>query len=221
MKLFLSTLTVCLTAGFAVSSTASAATIYYDKAAFLAASGSLAFESLEGLTPTNSVTAGFSQSLADFSILASPFGGVFNAADYFGTHATHGANFIEVEGGTQQSVTFLFAAPVNAFGVTITDYGDISPGAMTFTANNGAFGVAAAGARPNANEQFFGLISPSPDLFGSVTLKTAIGPFGDAFSVDGVYFTPPPSSVPEPATLTMLAYGGACLAITAVRRRRR
>jgi hypothetical protein len=197
---------------------AAAATIYTTEAAFIAGSGALSFESFEGLLATNSVTPAFVATLADFTLTASPTAGVFNFLNYFGTHATHGVNYIEVEGGGQQTMTFTFAVPVVEFGITITDYGDIIGGPLTFVTNTGANGTAVTGARPDANDQFFGLIDAA-NPFTSVTFSTAIGPFGDPFSVDRIYSTQRATAVPEPTLVALLAAGfGTAFSVRRARR---
>jgi hypothetical protein len=209
MKLLVKpTLIVTMLAVLGAAGRASASTIYVNEATFISAAGTLGFESFEGLAASNSVAAAFSRSLAAFTISGSPDAGVFNLANYLGTHATDGTKYIEVEGGGQQTITFLFGSPITEFGVTITDYGDFTAGAMTFVTNNGGSGNAALGSKSDGTDQFFGFIDVA-NPFTSLTLSTAVGAVGDPFSVDRVRFSDTTSAtpVPEPASLLLLGTG--------------
>lgn len=212
-RLVTRTLTITIATTLCVAGRASAGTIYPNEATFLSAAGALGFESFEGLTATNSVAAGFSQSLSAFTISGSPSAGVFDLANYLGTHATDGTKYIEVEGGGQQTMTFLFAAPIKEFGVTISDYGDFAGSVMTFTTNGGGSGTAALPFLPDGTDQFFGFIDAA-NPFTSLTLTTAAGQFGDPFSVDKVRYSlasPTSPVVPEPASLLLMGTGVAAI----------
>ena len=163
---------VATTVSLAGSDRAAAATIFTSEATFISSSGALVFESFEGLTATNNVAGGFVAALANFTVTASPLAGVFDLVDYAGTHATDGIKFIEVEGGTQQVLTFTFAAPIFEFGVTITDYGDVIGGAsqLTFLTNTGVTGAAVIGPLVNGSDRFFGLIDTV--AFTSISFTT-------------------------------------------------
>jgi len=189
---------------------------YTNEATFIGAAGTLGFESFEALAATNSVSPAFTATLAAFTLAGAPQAGVFDELDYAGTHAIDGKNYVEVEGGTQQFLTFTFFAPIEAFGLTITDYGDTPhTGPLTFTTNTGVTGTAAIDG-PNANDQFFGLIDTT-NPFSTLTLATGVGPFGEPFSVDAVRFSASaPTAVPEPATVFLVGSG-----IVAVMRKRR
>ena len=210
------TLMVTMLAVLGVAGRASAGTIYINEATFLSAAGTLGFESFEGLAASNTVAPGFSRSLPAFTITGTPNAGVFDLTDYLGTHATDGTKYIEVEGGSQQTITFLFGAPITEFGVTITDYGDFATSTMKFVTNSGGSGNAALAFLPDGTNQFFGFIDAA-NPFTSLTLTTAVGQFGDPFSVDRVRYSAGNAStpVPEPASLLLLGAGLAA----AVRRR--
>jgi hypothetical protein len=210
------TLIVTILAVLGAAGRASAGTIYSNEATFMSAAGALGFESFEGLAASNVASAGFSRSLAAFTIAGSPNAGVFDLADYLGTHATDGTKYIEVEGGGQQTLTFTFGAPIVEFGVTITDYGDFAASALIFSTNTGASQAAAAGSKPNGTDQFFGFIDAA-NPFTSITFTTPVGQFGDPFSVDRVRFSAAASGtpVPEPASLLLMGTG-----VVAVLRRR-
>jgi hypothetical protein len=197
-----------------------AATIFTNEATFITSSGPLAFESFEALTATNSVAGGFVAALTNFTLTASPLAGVFDLADYVGTHATDGIKFIEVEGGTQQVLTFTFGVPIVEFGVTITDYGDVIGGVsqLTFLTNTGVTGAAVTGPLANGSDRFFGLTDTTP--FTSISFTTPVGPFGDPFSVDRVFSTQAAAAAPEPAFLVLLGTGVAA-GLRAARSRRR
>ena len=211
------TLIVTILAVLGAAGRASASTIYSSEAVFISAAGTLGFESFEALAVSNSVAAGFSRSLSAFTISASPTAGVFDLANYLGTHATDGTKYIEVEGGGQQTMTFLFGSPIIEFGVTITDYGDFAASPMTFVTNGGGSGNAALGSRPDGNDQFFGFIDAAHP-FTSLTLSTAAGAVGDPFSVDRVRYSagsPVSTPVPEPASMLLVGTG----LLTVLRRR--
>jgi hypothetical protein len=207
-------------ASLAGTTNVEAATIFTSEATFITSSGPLAFESFESLAATNGVAAGFLAALTNFTVTASPQAGVFNLADYLGTHATDGVNFIEVEGGTQQIMTFTFGVPIVEFGVTVTDYGDVIAGVsqLTFLTNTGVTGAAVAGPLANGTDRFFGLIDTTP--FTSISFTTPVGAFGDPFSVDRVWSTQAAVSAPEPAFLVLLGTGIAA-GLRAARSRRR
>lgn len=193
---------------FAGTDRATAATIYLSEATFISNSGALSFESFEGLSATNSNALSFMATLPAFGVIATPAGGVYNLANFAGTHATDGAKYIVADLGPQQAITFTFAAPITEFGVTITDYGDVIAGAsqLTFLTNTGVTGAAVTGPRPDANDQFFGLIDANP--FTSISFTTPFGSFGDPFSVDRVYSSASQvSAVPEPTSALLLGTG--------------
>jgi hypothetical protein len=198
-------------AGFLAQRVEAAPITYTNEATFLAAAGALYLESFEGLPATNSVAPGFSAVLGDFTLSTNASGGVFNVLDYFGTHATDGANFVEFESSAtpipQLTAQFAFGSPVTAFGLFITDYGDFTGSVMTFVTSSGASGTAALGSKPDANDQFFGIIDTTP--FDTIELSG-----NDPYSLDKVRLTPsaaPPAAVPEPASLALLGAGMAGL----------
>jgi len=101
----------------AVTRQAAASPITYtNEATFIGAAGTLGFESFEALAATNSVSPAFTATLAAFTLAGAPQAGVFDELDYAGTHAIDGKNYVEVEGGTRQFLTFTFFAPIEAFG---------------------------------------------------------------------------------------------------------
>ncbi len=199
---------MCLGAGRADAG----AVLYTNESTFIAASGTLGFESFEGLTATNTETAPFSAVLAAFTV-STPAGspaGVWNTP-FLGDHATDGANYIEINQFTP-TITFLFSSAINKFGLTITDYGDFTATPLAFSTNAGASGSAAAGSKPDGNEQFFGIIDTTP--FTSITFTGS-----DPFAIDGVRFGSGAGTVPEPTSALLL--GAGLLAVVAARRGQR
>lgn len=175
-------------------------TTYSDEASFLGAAGSLSIESFEGEVATNSRTLS-SLSLTDFDMIMSGGGtmGIFTG-DFFGGHATDGVNYAGFSDG-HAFVDYAFDSNINSFGINFTDFGDFGTGSVTFSNNIGDVFTAAVSGVPNANEQFFGLITDFN--FTNVRLSQNIG--GEFYAVDEIYYGT--TSVPEPSSLVLIGLG--------------
>jgi PEP-CTERM motif len=122
-----------------------------------------------------------------------------------------GAKYVQLFGGT---LTYNFATPISAFGAFFTgvnqtgdtiSFNDGSP--QTLTIPNSMGGV-----------EFFGFTDTGRQI-SSITINATVGSFGDLIGMDDVrFFTAAAVSVPEPATLALLATGLANLGL--LRRRR-
>jgi hypothetical protein len=176
-------------------------TMYLDDLpGFLIDAGPLGFESFEGLTETN--TLAFDPIEApDLSITSSSGIGLRDmeipGADVTATHpATDDAKFIhwdtDLSGDT---ITFTFASPITEFGVTLKDALDSQIAGSQYylhlTTNGGAsFLNFLVGQRPSGEVHFVGIIADNP----FTELVIANGAIDDGLSVDGVYYTPEPST---------------------------
>lgn len=184
-----------------------AATIYYDdETLFLSAIScpSMEIESFETLTATNT------QNNADVvtdqvTVIPGPSTilGIWDDP-INGPHSTDGFNFIRANttsDSASTTVTFFFDTPINAFGINITDFGDInSGGGLLFTNDVGDSHTVASGTYTNGNELFFGLTNDSSN-FQSVTFFN--GNLVDGTGYDEIYSC----SVPIPGAIWLLGSG--------------
>jgi hypothetical protein len=176
----------------ALAPMAHATTVFTSKPDFLTtAAGNTALESFESLVATNSVNLS-SISTASFSISTSPSVrlGVFSGAQPSGLHPTDGSRFVVWSAlPTVPEVTFAFAQPIDAFGLTLTDALDlgITSAQIRLRTSSGVETVVASGALPSGNEKFIGVIASEP--FVEVVLTAAGLPTtGDGLGFDEVRF---------------------------------
>jgi len=183
-------------------------TTFTDQAAFLAATPDLVLESFEALAgsargPGPIVTAGMTL-VPD----GAPIGVQTDAntpSEGFGAAATDGTHYVSVydQNKAPGALTFYLARPATAFGLTITDAGEVA-GFIRVGTNTGAFLSEVnfyefpKDAR-NGLPYFVGLTQDQP--FTEVTL-TLTG-LDEAYGVDAVYT----NAVPEPGTAWSLAAG--------------
>jgi hypothetical protein len=202
-----------------------APTIINSESAFLTAAGTVSQESFENLTATNTFSFNQSFTLTDFTFaLGTPSGsggGVRNLP-YFGTHATDGDQFIinSTAGGGTFPVLLTFNAPITAFGINITDFGDDpreAASTLIFTTDTGVTGNTGLLLLGDANEQFFGLIDTNPFTSIRIERNPADGELNIGY--DEVYYNTA-TAVPEPASLLLIGSGFVGLAATAWTRRR-
>ena len=160
--------------------------IYFDdEDEFLASVQSPSMESFEGIAVTNSftsdqlVTIGFTIDVTT----PSPSLGVWDTPDT-GGFATDGDNWVGYQSDDNETMTFSFNSPKNAFGLNIVDWGDNGSGTLTFTNDAGDFFQISVSPLLNGNQQFFGVINHD-FIFTTVTFTQTIP--GEFFGIDEVY----------------------------------
>lgn len=190
------------------ASPASATLTSYDsESAFLAAAGNVTVESFEsssgsGLTTLQTPNFLLSHSGGTFSVLTSP--------SPYGTFATDGTHFLEEATAlvNNQFQFAGFAAPISAFGLYITDYGDYGSHPLVLTVNSTDQFVIATPTGPSANGSllYFGVVASGTSLITNVTLGS-----DDAIGIDKVSV----STVPETSSLILSCTGLLLMALFA------
>lgn len=194
MTLTRSKLATGLCALWALSSPTQAQ-VFTDEALFLAATGPLAGESFECFETGDVsaadplVTPAFSLSIAP--VLASTVApmNIQTSPNPNGPHATDGSHFVQC-GATPSSngqfdLTIQFAAPVESFGLTVTDFGEYShlTGTLTATILGTPYTIASnPPLQPDGSERFWGLHAPGTPFSTVVIRKTTQG---DGIGLDG------------------------------------
>jgi hypothetical protein len=133
-------------------------------------------------------------------------GAFFGESPANGTDSTR---YLAIEGGG--TATFRFKAPQAYFGLL---WGSVDTyNALSFYDESGDLIATIADANANANGNQGAAGTDYVNVFSDVAFTTVVASSsGNAFELDDVaYDPPPPSAVPEPASLTML--GTAILAI--------
>ena len=85
-----------------------------------------------------------------------------------------------------------------AFGLYITDWGDVGSGTLSIGTDNGDLFTVATGPQPGDQDIFFGISSTIP--FNQVTIYQNND--NDGYSVDEVYY-----GVPEPSAFAIFILG--------------
>ena len=133
-----------------------------------------------------------------------------------GPHSTDGSNFIRANttsNSASTTVTFFFDTPITAFGINITDFGDVNfGGGLLFTNDAGDSYTVASGTSTSGNELFFGLTNDTSS-FQSVTFFNEN--LVDGTGYDEIYS----SSVPIPPALVL--FGSGLAGVIGLRKKRR
>ena len=175
------------------------AQVFTDELSFRIASGFLGVESFECF-PTGAVASADPIDTPAFGMTIVPaFGStlapmnVQSAPNPSGPHATDGTRFVQL-GATpstngQFSLTITFAAPIEEFGFTFTDFGEYVqlPGSLTATVLGTTYVLASnPPVQPNAVELFWGLRSPGQPFTTIVVQKSTEG---DGMGIDELLFS--------------------------------
>ncbi len=204
-RIFLFFVTTVILLGASVSS--AAILTFNDEVSFVAAAGSVDFESFETLTPSNTATDYLSLvSTSDFDVSTTQ-----HFMQIWGNppvgFAPDGTQLLFWYAETGGSITIgNFGGGIYSFGLFITDWATSDPFGQTvdlmFENNIGdAHTIASTTTRlPDYNEMFFGVVSDTP--FSSVTLTTTTNDGWVFF--DKVYTDTP---IPEPSTMVLFGFG--------------
>jgi hypothetical protein len=84
-----------------------------------------------------------------------------------------------------QQTTFTFTAPINHFGIKLSDYGDFGAGDLVYFDSAGTMATAAFSGRPSGNRQFFGIITRHTQF---TTVSLIHGLAGEFFGIDEVSY---------------------------------
>lgn len=179
-----------------------------NRAAFDAATGTLTEERFE--TPfaaANEVQFnGFKIKVGTAGVLSTTIGSL----------VSEGLRAVTDQTASNRTFTITFDTATTAFGVDISDWGDLgTPHSLTATSDTGSFVNYVIDSVPpsnnNGNVQFWGVVDTAG--FNSIVIDTGLG--SDRIGLDFAVHQP----VPEPTTLAIFGLGA--LGLTGVRRRRK
>jgi hypothetical protein len=163
---------------------------FTDQGAFLNASWceTISMESFEDLPATN-FSDQMSIAVPDFTVTTDhpPRLGIWdrNFQDASASDGTHWLGVNENRLVVPQTTTFTFNAPVNHFGIKISDYGDFGGGNLMYSDDAGNVATAAVSGQPSGNRQFFGIITRHTQ-FTTVTLQHTVP--GEFYGIDEVSY---------------------------------
>ncbi len=209
-RLITTSLIGAMAAAFCISA-ANATMTFTDRADFHAAAEADGIESMfgdsfEGDVATNDWQEQVFTSAA--GVTYSGYVGVFESGGWGGS-PTDGEHFLAT--GTNPYLTIDLPMPAQALGFDVIDFGDFGAGLLILTLENGESMTAAISGGPNANVQFFGLLSPV--AFTNVVLYSEAASGGDNYSIDHIEY----GGVPAPGAIAVLGLAG----LAGQRRRRR
>ena len=129
-----------------------------------------------------------------------------------GVFPTDGTIFVEAGAGLASNgaafvITFAFLNPIESFGLSIVDFGDVgTSGEFSISNDNGDLFLIAENppAWNNGNQIFFGLIDEENPFSSIVLTKSTMT---DGIGIDEIYFTNAPVSIPEPGTGFLASLG--------------
>ena len=195
---------------FALSVPSKAAPITFtDESVFLAAAPGLSLESFEGLDPSPALfvdVTGQTLDLADFTVSADTDQFIVETRQG-GPHATDGNVFLTMARQVPndvlpQTMTFVFDAPINAFGINYTDV-DGPNGAVTLSTNGGSqFTLVTTPPLLSSQELFFGVIDLQAP-FTRIDIASTTRD-GDRIGFDEAYYG---SVIPEPSGALVFPIG--------------
>ena len=201
---------VCSIVGSQIISPAIAATVYSDRASFLAATASLSL-SQEGFNST--FAAANPVDFGDFSVTASIGNVNWGNGPTFPEVVSEGAGSIYGFANnpfSQNTFTFDFSSPITAFGVDINNFSTPPLTASTNTGSLLAFEI--ADQPPQTKTIFFGVVDTTP--FNSLSIRWANAT--NAVGFDDLVYTAP---IPIPAAVWL--FGSGLLGLIGISRRKR
>ncbi len=207
-RLITTSLIGAMAAAFCISA-ANATMTFTDRADFHAAAEADGIESMfgdsfEGDVATNDWQEQVFTSAA--GVTYSGYVGVYETG-----WATDGAQVLWVCASANPYLTIDLPMPAQALGFDVIDFGDFGAGLLILTLENGESMTAAISGGPNANVQFFGLLSPV--AFTNVVLYSEAASGGDNYGIDHIEY----GGVPAPGAIAVLGLAG----LAGQRRRRR
>ena len=200
-----------------------AAATAFDASAATLGTGQLI--TFEGLTPGQ-----FSSKVIATGVTATQthydttLGGI--VTDGYATPAGAAIGFNTTPGGTQflgfvplwdagtAQLDFAFTTPVQAWGAYVVGLESTINGTVSVTFNDGSSNSFALTDLSPAGVEFFGFTDPGRSIIQVSLVETGISGTRDIYGVDDIRYV----ATPEPATLSLLALGGAAVAL---RRRRK
>jgi hypothetical protein len=210
-RLITTSLIGAMAAAFCISA-ANATMTFTNRADFHAAAEADGIESMfgdsfEGDVATNDYNEQVFTSAA--GVTYSGYVGVNDSNGWlYGGSPTDGAHYLAVY--QNPYLTIDLPMPAQALGFDVIDFGDVTAGLLILTLENGESMTVAISGGPNANVQFFGLLSPV--AFTNVVLYNEVAS-SDYYGIDHIEY----GGVPAPGAIAMLGLAG----LAGQRRRRR
>ena len=204
---------ICSIVGVQIISPAIAATVYSDRASFLAATAGLSL-SQEGFNAP--FDAGNPVDFGDFSVTASAGNVNWGNGASFPEVVSEGAGSIygfNDNPFSQNTFTFDFSSPITAFGVDINEFSIPPLTASTDTGSLLAFEIADQPPPIGTKTIFFGVVDSTP--FSSVSIRWANAT--DTVGFDDLVYVAP---IPIPAAAPLLGSGIGLLGYLGWRKRK-
>jgi len=190
---------------------APALSLFTNKDAFLAAAGAgITLESFEGLSDRG--LSGAPIVAPELTVV--PIGGIADvrSTPLDGHFPTDGTEYVSygLTSAASGGLDFDLVQASTAFGLFITDFGDVSQGSLSLSTDVGEGNAGLLIAQnpppqPNGNLLFFGIIQNTPFSVVHLTLTTP----NDGIGVDQIYM----QSIPEPGMIPLLCAGASVLVL--------